>query len=124
MNATIGYMLEREKIQHGTRLRLLRQRDGVAPGTLGSVRTVREENPATAWGFSVYWDDYSKKNRYSLMFTEADLEAFEIVTEDVAEVVVKSSRRARYSSEQLDLPFTEWVLYRGNDVVDSFETWL
>jgi hypothetical protein len=58
------------------------------------------------------------------MLAEADLEAFEIVTEDTAEVVVKSSRRARYPSEQLDLPFTKWVLYRGNDVVDSFETWL
>ena len=117
-------MIEREKIQSGTRVRLLRQRDGVASGTLARVQTIRQENWGTAWGFSVYWDDYRTKNKYSLMLTEADLEAFEIVTEDTAKVVVKSSRRARYSSEQLDLPFTEWVLYRGNDVVDSFETWL
>jgi hypothetical protein len=51
------------------------------------VDTIREENWGTAWG----WDDYRRKNRYSLFFTEADLEAFEIVTEDTAEVVVKSS---------------------------------
>ena len=117
-------MIERKKIQHGTKLRLLRQRDGVASGTLARVHTIREESWGTTWGFSVCWDDYRTKNKYSLMLAEADLEAFEIVTEDTGEVVVKSSRRARYSSEQLDLPFTEWVLYRGNHVVDSFETWL
>ena len=117
-------MVEREKIKDGTRLRLLRQKDGVPAGTLARVHTIREGNWGTVWGFSVYWDDYRTKNKYSLMFTEADLEAFEIVSEDTAEVVVNSSRRARYSSEQLELPFTEWVLYRGNDMVDSFETWL
>jgi hypothetical protein len=64
------------------------------------------------------------KNRHSLFFTEADLEAFEIVPEETAEMIVKSLRPARYSSEQLDLPFTEWIMYRGNEVVDTFETWL
>lgn len=56
-------MIEREKVQHGTRLRLLRQRDGVAFGTVGRVDTIREENWGTAWGFSVYWGDYRKKTR-------------------------------------------------------------
>jgi hypothetical protein len=76
----IGYRIEREKIQHGIRLRLLRQRDGVTFGTLRRVHTLREENWGTAWGISVYWDDYRKKNRHSLMFTEADLEYFELVS--------------------------------------------
>jgi hypothetical protein len=39
-----GYIFEREKIQHGTRLKLLRQRDGVPSGTLARVDTIREEN--------------------------------------------------------------------------------
>jgi hypothetical protein len=80
----IGYRIGRETIQHGIRLRLVRQRDGVTFGTLRPVHTVREENWGTAWGFSVYfsvyWDDYRKKNRHSLMFTEADLEYFELVS--------------------------------------------
>jgi hypothetical protein len=54
-------MVEREKIQRGTRLTLLGQRDGVASGTLARVDTVREENRGAAWGFSVYWDDYRKR---------------------------------------------------------------
>jgi hypothetical protein len=54
-------MVERNKIQRGTRLRLLRQRDGAAFGALGQVDTIREQNWGTAWGFSVYWDDYRKK---------------------------------------------------------------
>jgi hypothetical protein len=116
-------MVERHKIQHGTRLRLLRQRDGVAFGALGRVDTIREENWGTAWGFSVYWDNHRKKNRYSLFFTEADLEPFEILIADTAKVVVKSFCKPRRSSEQLDLPFTRWILYRGSDAVDSFETW-
>jgi hypothetical protein len=105
-------MLKRENIQHGTRLRLLRPQHGVAFGTMGRVDIIREKNMATAWAFGLYWDDYRMKNRHSLFFTEADLEAFEIVTEETAEVVVKPLRRARYSSEQLDLPFTGWIMYR------------
>jgi hypothetical protein len=99
-------MIEPANIQQGMRLRLLRQLDGVAFGTVGRVDIIREKNMATAWAFGVYWDDYRMKNRHSLFFTEADLGAFEIVGEDTAEVVVKPLRRARYSSEQLDLPFT------------------
>ena len=116
-------MIEREKIQRGTRLRLLRQRDGVACGTVGRVDTIREENWGAAWGFSVYWDDYRKKNRYSLYFTEADLENFELAGASQSPVYAgKVARRhARVSSVQLVLPFTEVALYRGTDIVGSFE---
>lgn len=88
---TSGYMIERERIQRGTKLKLLRQRDGVTSGTLGNVDTVREENWGTAWGFSVYWDDYRKKHRYSLFFSEADLKYFELV-EGAADLAVVELR--------------------------------
>ena len=116
-------MIERDKILHGTRLRLLRPKDVVAQGTLGRVDTVREENWGAAWGFSVYWDDYRKKNRYSLYFTEADLENFELAGASQSPVYAgKVARRhARVSSVQLVLPFTEVALYRGTDIVGSFE---
>jgi hypothetical protein len=44
IGATNGHMVEREKIQHGTRLRLLSRKDDVASGTLARVdtRTVRK----------------------------------------------------------------------------------
>lgn len=110
-------MTKRENIRCGVRLRSLRPQHRVTFGTLGRVDTIREENWATGWGFSIYWDVYRIKNRYSLFFTDAELEAFEIVTEETAEVVVKPLRRARYSFEQLALTFTEWIMYRGTDVV-------
>ena len=116
-------MIEREKIQRGTRLRLLRQRDGVACGTVGRVDTIREKNWGAAWGFSVYWDDYRKKNRYSLYFTEADLENFELAGASQSPLYAGkvARRQARFSSIQLVLPFTEVALYRGTEIVGSFE---
>jgi hypothetical protein len=114
-------MIEREKIQRGIRLRLLRHRDGVTFGTLRRVHTVRQENWGTAWGFSVYWDDYRKKNRCSLMFTEADLEYFELVSASADRPTTERIRRAKYSLPQLVLPFIEVALYRGTEVVGTFE---
>lgn len=112
-------MVERENIQRGTRLKLLSQRDGVASGTLARVDTVREENRGTAWGFSVYWDDYRKKNRYSLFFTEADLESFELAEEKWPIPETGAILRPL----QLALPFTQWQLYRGTDVLGDGEAW-
>jgi hypothetical protein len=114
-------MIIREKVQRGTRLRLLRQRDGVAFGTVGRVDTIRKENWGTAWGFSLYWDDYRKKNRYSLIFTEADLEHFELVSASDDRATVEAIRKAKSSPLQLVLPFTEVALYRGTEVVGPFE---
>jgi hypothetical protein len=114
-------MVELEKIQHGTKLRLLRQRDGVAFGALGRVDTIREENWGTAWGFNVYWDDYRKKNRYSLFFTEADLEHFELVSASADRPAIERIPPAKYSPLQLVLPFTEVALYRGTEVVGTLE---
>jgi hypothetical protein len=114
-------MVERDKIQHGTRLRLLRQRDGVAFGALGRVDTVREENWGTAWGFSVYWDDCRKKNRYSLFFTGADLKHFELVSAADDRPMIQRIRTAKSSPLQLVLPFTEVALYRGTELVGTFE---
>jgi hypothetical protein len=118
----IGYRIGRETIQHGIRLRLVRQRDGVTFGTLRPVHTVREENWGTAWGFSVYWDDYRKKNRHSLMFTEVDIEYFELVSASAADrPTIERIRRAKYSSPQLVVPFAEVALYRGTELVGTFE---
>jgi hypothetical protein len=114
-------MIERETIQRGIRLRLLRHRDGVTFGTLGRVHTVRQENWGTTWGFTVYWDDYRKKNRCSLMCTEADLECFELVSASADRPTIERVRPAKYSTPQLVLPFTEVALYRGTEVVGTFE---
>lgn len=122
VSVTIGYMIERDKIQHGTRLRLLQQRDGVAFGTVGHVDTIRKENWGTPWGFRVYWEDYRKKNRYSLMLTEADLEYFELVSASAGGLRIERIRLAKSSPLQLVLPFTEVALYRGTDIVGTFET--
>ncbi len=72
--------------------------------------TVREENWGTAWGFSVYWDDSRKKNRYSLFFTEADLDCFELVAETAARPIVERLRLSKSSPLQLALPFTEMAV--------------
>jgi hypothetical protein len=75
------------------------------------VDTIREENWATAWGFSVYWDDYRMKNRYSLFFTEADLERFELVLGLADRPTIERIGPAKSSPLQLVLPFTELALY-------------
>jgi hypothetical protein len=121
-------MVTREQIQNGTHLRLLNRLGNVAVGTVGIVRTIREERSDIAWAFSVYWEDYGLKNRYSLYFTEGDLGVFEVASEiPTAEIHPTSIRpakaRPRDSLNQLALPFTEWCLYRGTDVIGSFETW-
>jgi hypothetical protein len=41
ISMTNGYMVERQNIQHGTWLKLITQRDGVASGTLAHMDTVR-----------------------------------------------------------------------------------
>ena len=79
---------------------MLRQRDGVAFGTVGRVDTIRKENWGTTWGFSVYWDDYRKKNRYSLIFTEADLEQFELVSASADRLMTERIRPSKSSPTQ------------------------
>jgi hypothetical protein len=136
MNVSIGYtMVTREQIQRGVRLRLLRPLGNIAANTIGLVQiaryrsqSIREERSDTAWAFSVYWEDYGLKNRFSLYFTEGDLGVFEVASEvPAADIHLTSSRsRRRFTKDapnQLALPFTEWCLYRGADVVGSFETW-
>jgi hypothetical protein len=123
-------MVTREQIQNGTRLRLLNPLGNIAANTIGIVQSIREERSDTAWAFSVYWEDYALKNRFSLYFTEGDLGVFEVASEGVSRVdpgfikssTTRSTRRLE-APNQLTLPFTEWCLYRGADVVGSFETW-
>jgi hypothetical protein len=100
---------------------LLRQRDGVAFGTVGRVDAIRKENWGTAWGFSVYWEDYRKKNRHSLIFTEADLEHFELVSASADRPPIERIRSVKPSPLQLVLPFTEVALHRGTEVIGTFE---
>jgi hypothetical protein len=123
-------MVTREQIQNGTRLRLLRPLGNIAVDTIGIVQTIREERSDTAWAFSVYWEDYGLSNRFSLYFTEGDLGVFEVASEGVPRVdrgftrhATRRSTQRRQPPNQLTLPFTEWCLYRGADVVGSFETW-
>ena len=120
ISVTTGYMVERDGIQHGTRLRLLRQRDGVAFGTVGRVDTVRAENWGTAWGFSLYWEDHRQKNRYSLFFSEADLAYFELLSASPRPMIDRI-RPIKSLPTQLLLPFSEVALYRGTEVVGTFE---
>ena len=55
------------------------------------------------------------------MFTEADLEYFELVSASADHPTIERLRPAKYSSPQLLLPFTEVALYRGTEVVGTFE---
>ncbi len=98
-----------------TKLRLLRQRDGTAPGTQRRAATVREENWGTPWGFGMYWDDHRKKN--SLVFTEADLEYFEPVSALNDRPIVGPIRLAKSFPLPLVLLLTVVALYRGTEVV-------
>jgi hypothetical protein len=85
------------------------------------VDTIREENWGGRRGPLAYWDDYRKKNRYSLFFTEADLEHFELVSASADRPTMEPIRPGKSSPLQLALPFTEAALYRGPEVVDTFE---
>lgn len=114
-------MVLRDQIRPGMRLRVLRQVGGVPRGMVGRVDTIREERWGTPWGFSLYWQDGRVKNRYSLYFVETDLAIFEMIVE--APEPTASQHVPETSVHQLPLPFTEWSLYRGSDVVDSYEAW-
>jgi hypothetical protein len=85
------------------------------------VDVIREKNVATAWAFGVYWDDYRMKNRHSLFFTEAHLEYFELVSASADLPTVERIRPSKSSPLQLVLPFSEVALYRGTEVVGTFE---
>jgi hypothetical protein len=69
----------------------------------------------------MYWDDYRKKNRYSLFFMEADLEHFVLVSASADRPPIERIRRPKSSPLQLVLPFTEVALYRGTDLVGTFD---
>ncbi len=117
---TIGYMLERDKIRPGLKLKLLRQLQQIKPGTVALVDTVKEETWSQKWAFSVRWENYRLKNRYSLCFGEGELEHFELL-EDLAESTDEVLRLT--PSTQLLLPFTQVHLYRGAEIVGDFEMW-
>ena len=55
------------------------------------------------------------------MFTEADLEYFEVVSASADRPRVERIRPRKSSPLQLVLPFTEVALYRGTEVVGTFE---
>jgi hypothetical protein len=128
---TSGYiMVTREQIQNGVRLRLLNPLGNIAVGTIGIVESIREEQINCAWAFCVSWEEFNLKNRFSLYFTEGDLGFFEVANEVLPRVdpgftrhATRASTRRRDAPNQLTLPFTEWCLHRGADVVGSFETW-
>ena len=94
-------MLEREKIQNGTRLRLLRQRDG---GVLACTGMIPGKRIGTA--------SSSRK---------LHLEHFELVSASADCPIIERIRSAKCSPLQLVLPFTEVALYRGTEAVGTFE---
>jgi hypothetical protein len=117
-------MIERSQIEVGSRVKLLKQMGALAPGVVGRVNQIREERWGMPWAFAVYWQTGKVKNRHSLYFNEDDLGNFEMLTGDVVETFQEPPKRcSRDCAEQLALPYTEWVLYRGSDAVDFFETW-
>lgn len=115
-------MIGREQIRMGAALRVFRQIGRVAPGTVGCVNMIRAEQWGLPWGFTILWQTAKVKNRCSRYFTDADLDLFEVVP--VRQPANMEPIPAEgISPRQLPLPFTEWCLYRGNDVIDSCETW-
>ncbi len=72
---------------------------------------------ADEWRFSV-WQCFRAKGRspYSFFFTAAHLPQFELVDyqSDRARV---TEVKADTSPRQLCLPFTEWALYQGTEVI-------
>ena len=55
------------------------------------------------------------------MFTEADLEYFELVSASADRPMIERIRPAKSPPQQLVLPFTEVALYRGTEVVATFQ---
>jgi hypothetical protein len=53
--------------------------------------------------------------------TEADLEHFELVSASADRRTMEPIRPGKSSPLQLVLPFTEAALYRGTDLVGTFE---
>jgi hypothetical protein len=83
---------------------------------------IRTEQWGIPWGFTTYWQTHNVKNRCSRYFTEADLDMFEILP--ASKPAEMEAVPAEWMSlHQLPLPFTEWCLYRGNEMIDSCETW-
>lgn len=111
-------MVGREQIRMGAALRVLRQIGRIAPGTVGCVNMIRAEQWGIPWGFTILWQTPRVKNRCSRYFTDADL--FEVVSQPAS---MEPTPAKGISPRQLPLPFTEWCLYRGNDMIDSCETW-
>jgi hypothetical protein len=114
-------MVEQEQIRMGTTLRMLRQLGRVAKGAVGRVNMVRTEQSSIPWGFTISWQTIRVKNRSSRYYTKADLNIFEVVPAN------KPAENQAVPVEpialhQLHLPFTDWGLYRGNEMIDSCET--
>jgi hypothetical protein len=115
-------MVERDQIRTGVKLRVLRRLGRVTRGTVGCVTMMRTEQWGIPWGFTTSWQALGVKNRCSRYFTEADLDRFEILPASQP-AVMEAIPAERMSLHQLPLPFTEWCLYRGNEMIDSCETW-
>ena len=83
---------------------------------------IRGEEWGIPWGFTTFWQSCKVKNRCSRYFTDADLDLFEVLPLH-QRANMKLIPDERIPLQQLPLPFTEWCLYRGHNMIDSCETW-
>jgi hypothetical protein len=76
---------------------------------------------AGEWRFSVHWQCFRAKGRspYSLFFTAAHLPQFELADGESDSVRV-TEVKADTKPLQLCLPFTEWALYQGTEIVNRW----
>jgi hypothetical protein len=115
--------MTQDQIAYGVTVRALVPFDDIPAGTVATIDQVRSDSGE--WRFSVRWQCFRAKGRspYSLFFTAAQLAHFELVDggSDRARVTELKASVAEVKEEtsppQLSLPFTEWALYQGTEVI-------
>jgi hypothetical protein len=91
--------------------------DDIPAGTVATIDQICTD--PDEWRFSVQWQCFRAKGRsqYSLFFTAAQLAQFELADVGSDRARVTDVKEADTSPRQLSLPFTEWALYQGTEVI-------
>jgi hypothetical protein len=109
--------MTQDQIAYGVTVRALVPFDDIPAGTIATIDQVRSD--AGEWRFSVRWEFFRAKGPYSTFFTAAHLRQFELAdhgSDRARGTEVKVDTRPR----QLCLPFTEWALYQGTEVINRW----
>ena len=108
--------MTQDQIAYGVTVRALVAFDDIPAGTVATIDQVRSDGGE--WRFSVRWQYFRAKgpSPYSIFFTAAHLPQFELADHG-SDTVRVTEVKPDTSPRQLCLPFTEWALYQGTEVI-------